>query len=81
VPKIRHVLETLRPGNVFFWHGDGDMTHEESMHGIRLFGEYVLPAVREIGEELDLHSAFEIDTQTNRPFETTVAASTAGSDQ
>jgi hypothetical protein len=37
--------------------------------------------VREIGEELDLHSAFEIDTQTNRPFETTVAASTAGSDQ
>ncbi|HEV7753400.1 MAG TPA: hypothetical protein VGO71_17755, partial [Baekduia sp.] len=69
LPKIRHVLETLRPGNVFFWHGDGDMTHEESMNGIRLFGEYVLPAVREIGEELGLKSAFEIDTQTNQPFE------------
>jgi alkanesulfonate monooxygenase SsuD/methylene tetrahydromethanopterin reductase-like flavin-dependent oxidoreductase (luciferase family) len=72
LPKIREVLETLRPGNVFFWHGDGDMTHEESMNGIRLFGEYVLPAVREMGEELELNSAFDINTQTNQPFETTL---------
>jgi alkanesulfonate monooxygenase SsuD/methylene tetrahydromethanopterin reductase-like flavin-dependent oxidoreductase (luciferase family) len=71
LPKIRHVLETLRPGNVFFWHGDGDMSHEESMHGIRLFGEYVLPAVREMGQELELKSAFEIDTQTNQPLDDT----------
>jgi hypothetical protein len=55
---------------VFFWHGDGDMTHEESMNGIRLFGEYVLPAVREMGEELELNSAFDINTQTNQPFDT-----------
>jgi hypothetical protein len=62
------VLERLRPGNVFFWHGDGDMTHDESMRGIRYFGEYVLPAVREIGEELGLKSAFEVDPKTNEPI-------------
>ena len=26
IPKIRHVLETLRPGSVFFWDGDGAMS-------------------------------------------------------
>jgi alkanesulfonate monooxygenase SsuD/methylene tetrahydromethanopterin reductase-like flavin-dependent oxidoreductase (luciferase family) len=76
LPKIRHVLETLRPGNVFFWHGDGDMTHEEAMRGIRYMGEYVLPAVREMGQELGLRSAFEINTQTNEPF--AAAPSAAG---
>jgi hypothetical protein len=39
------------------------------MRGIRYFGEYVLPAVREIGEELGLKSAFEIDPKTNQPIE------------
>ncbi len=68
IPKIRHVLETLRPGNVIFWHGDGDVTHEEALRAIRHMGEYVLPAVRDIGAELGLDGAFEIDTQTNRPF-------------
>jgi hypothetical protein len=76
LPKVRHVLETLRPGNVFFWHGDGDMSHEDSMRGIRYFGEYVLPAIREIGEELELKSAFEINTQTNQPFDTSVTTPT-----
>ena len=36
VPKIRHVLETLRPGSVFFWDGDGAMTHEDQMRSLRL---------------------------------------------
>ena len=35
IPKIRHVLETLRPGQIFFWDGDGAMSHEDSM---RSFG-------------------------------------------
>jgi alkanesulfonate monooxygenase SsuD/methylene tetrahydromethanopterin reductase-like flavin-dependent oxidoreductase (luciferase family) len=76
LPKVRHVLETLRPGNVFFWHGDGDMSHEDSMRGIRYFGEYVLPAIREMGDELELKSAFEINTQTNQPFDTGIPTQT-----
>ena len=49
LPKVRNVLETLRPGQIFFWDGDGSMSHEDSMRSLRLMGEEVLPAVREMG--------------------------------
>ena len=68
LPKIKHVLETLRPGSIFFWDGDGAMSHEDSMRSLRLFGEEVIPAVREMGKELDLKGPFEVDTKTNAPF-------------
>ncbi len=68
LPKIRHVLEYLRPGSVFFWDGDGAMTHEDQMRSLRLMGEEVLPAVREMADELELKGPFEIDTQTNEPY-------------
>jgi alkanesulfonate monooxygenase SsuD/methylene tetrahydromethanopterin reductase-like flavin-dependent oxidoreductase (luciferase family) len=69
IPKIRHVLETLRPGSVFLWHGDGDFTHEDSMRGIKLMGEHVLPEMRSMAKELELFSPFEIDPATNLPVE------------
>jgi alkanesulfonate monooxygenase SsuD/methylene tetrahydromethanopterin reductase-like flavin-dependent oxidoreductase (luciferase family) len=64
LPKIRHVLETLRPGTIFFWDGDGAMTHEDSMRSLKLMGSDVLPAVKEMGKELGLPSSFEVDTHT-----------------
>ena len=69
LPKIRHVLETLRPGSVIFWDGDGAMTHEDQMRSLRLMGEYVIPAVREMGKELELFSPFEVDPATGKPVE------------
>ena len=69
LPKIRHVLEFLRPGSVFFWDGDGAMTHEDQMRSLRLMGEEVIPAVREMGDELGLSSPFEVDPATNQPIE------------
>ena len=74
LPKIRHVLETLRPGSVIFWDGDGAMTHEDQMRSLRLMGEYVIPAVREMGKELELNSPFEVDPATGKPIEETEAA-------
>jgi len=68
LPKIRHVLEYLRPGSIFFWDGDGAMTHEDQMRSLRLMGEEVIPAVREMGEELELKGPFEVDPSTNVPF-------------
>ena len=65
---MRHVLETLRPGTIFFWDGDGAMSHEDSMRSLRLMGEEVIPAVREIGKELDLKGPFEVDPQNNEPI-------------
>jgi alkanesulfonate monooxygenase SsuD/methylene tetrahydromethanopterin reductase-like flavin-dependent oxidoreductase (luciferase family) len=61
IPKVRHVLETLRPGTIFFWDGDGAMDHDDAMRSLRLFGSDVLPAVREIGKELGLPGPFEVD--------------------
>jgi alkanesulfonate monooxygenase SsuD/methylene tetrahydromethanopterin reductase-like flavin-dependent oxidoreductase (luciferase family) len=74
IPKIRHVLETLRPGSIFFWDGDGAMSHEDSMRSLRLMGAEVLPAVREMARELDLRSPFEIDPATNEVLELTPAS-------
>ena len=68
LPKIRHVLEYLRPGSVFFWDGDGAMTHDDQMRSLRLMGEEVIPAVREMGKELGLFSSFEVDTATGKPI-------------
>ena len=64
IPKIRHVLEYLRPGNIFFWDGDGAQTHEEAMRSLRLFGAEVIPAVREMGKELNLNGLFEVSPTT-----------------
>ena len=69
IPKIRHVLEYLRPGSVFFWDGDGAMTHQEAMRSLRLMGEEVIPATREIAKELELPGPFEVDPATGKPIE------------
>jgi alkanesulfonate monooxygenase SsuD/methylene tetrahydromethanopterin reductase-like flavin-dependent oxidoreductase (luciferase family) len=79
IPKIRHVLETLRPGQIFFWDGDGAMSHEDAMRSLKLMGEEVIPAVREMGRELELPDAFEIDPATNESLTDVQAASGAGS--
>ena len=70
LPKIRHVLEYLRPGSIFFWDGDGAMTHEDQMRSLRLMGEEVIPAVREMGRELELFGPFEVDPSSGKPTET-----------
>ena len=66
IPKVKHVLEYLRPGSIFFWDGDGAMDHDDSMRSLRLMVEEVIPAVREMSKELDLKSPFEVDTKTNQ---------------
>jgi len=73
LPKIRHVLEYLRPGSVFFWDGDGAMTHEDQMRSLRLMGQEVIPAVREMAKELDLFSPFQVDPATGKSLEATPA--------
>jgi hypothetical protein len=74
IPKVKQVLEYLRPGSIFFWDGDGAMDHDDAMRSLRLMGEEVIPAVREIGKSLDLQSPFEVDTKTNKPIPATTSA-------
>jgi len=69
LPKIRHVLEYLRPGSIFFWDGDGAMNHDDAMRSLRLMGEEIIPAVREMGEELELPSSFEVNPATGKHYD------------
>ena len=68
IEKVKHVLDYLRPGSIFFWDGDGSMTHDDTMRSLKLMGEEVLPAIREYSDELGLKSPFEVSTYTNEPI-------------
>jgi|HubBroStandDraft_1064217.scaffolds.fasta_scaffold28833_1 alkanesulfonate monooxygenase SsuD/methylene tetrahydromethanopterin reductase-like flavin-dependent oxidoreductase (luciferase family) len=60
LPKIRKVLEVLRPGIFAFWQNDGPISTEDRLNNIRLIATEVMPAVREMGKELELVSPFEV---------------------
>ena len=62
LPKLRYIMEETRPGIFAFWGNDGKVDHADSMTCIRLLGQEVMPAVREIAKELDLKGPFETDT-------------------
>ena len=59
ISKLRTILEATRPGIMAFWGSDGNVSHEDTRTCIRLLGQEVLPAVREIGKELGLDSPFD----------------------
>jgi alkanesulfonate monooxygenase SsuD/methylene tetrahydromethanopterin reductase-like flavin-dependent oxidoreductase (luciferase family) len=59
VPRVRHVLETLRPGVLGIWGNDGTINHDDTTNSMRLMGQEVMPAVREISRELGLTGPFE----------------------
>jgi alkanesulfonate monooxygenase SsuD/methylene tetrahydromethanopterin reductase-like flavin-dependent oxidoreductase (luciferase family) len=59
IPKIRTILETLRPGIFAMWHHHGPVSREDRMTSIRLLGEEVLPAMRSISDELGLVGPYE----------------------
>jgi len=58
--RIRFMLEALRPGIFGIWYHHGPMTFEERKTCLRLLGQEVLPAMREIAKELDLPGPYEV---------------------
>jgi alkanesulfonate monooxygenase SsuD/methylene tetrahydromethanopterin reductase-like flavin-dependent oxidoreductase (luciferase family) len=60
IARLRWWLEETRPGLLMLWPNDGRLDHESSLEAIRLMGEAVLPAVKQIGRELGLHDQFEL---------------------
>ena len=60
IRKLRDVLSVVRPGILGVWTNDGSISHDDAMRCIELMGEKVLPALREIGEELALTDPFQI---------------------
>jgi alkanesulfonate monooxygenase SsuD/methylene tetrahydromethanopterin reductase-like flavin-dependent oxidoreductase (luciferase family) len=59
IPKLRKILEVLRPGTFGIFQSQGPVSFEDRMTSIRLLGQEVLPAVREIGKELGIVDPYE----------------------
>ena len=59
IRQLREVLSIMRPGILSIWTNDGNISHEDTMRCLELMGEEVLPALREIGAELELTDPFQ----------------------
>ena len=59
IRKLREVLARVRPGIVAVWTNDGSISHKDTMRCLALMGQEVLPALREIGKELELTDPFQ----------------------
>jgi len=61
LPKLRHVMETIRPGIFICWHIEGGaVSQEDAMTSLRLLGTQVLPEMRKYARELGLTSPDEV---------------------
>src|SRR6266516_2293313 len=68
IQKLRRILEETRPGIMALWGSDGKVSHKDSLTCIRLLGQEVMPAMREIGQELGLQSPFEADAPVSLAY-------------
>jgi alkanesulfonate monooxygenase SsuD/methylene tetrahydromethanopterin reductase-like flavin-dependent oxidoreductase (luciferase family) len=69
IPKLRRILEVLRPGVFGVFQSQGPVSLEDRMTSIRLLGQEVLPAVREMAKELGILDPFERQPGS-RPYTT-----------
>jgi len=70
VAKLRKLIGETRPGIMSFWANDGFISHADAQTCIRLLGQEVLPAVREMGKEFGLDSPFDLNTPVSLEFST-----------
>ena len=70
IPKLRHVLEETRPSIYGIWGNDGTVSPEDARTCIRLLGQEVMPAMREIGKELGLVDPFEKNAPVHLRYST-----------
>jgi alkanesulfonate monooxygenase SsuD/methylene tetrahydromethanopterin reductase-like flavin-dependent oxidoreductase (luciferase family) len=68
IPKLRHLMEETRPGIMAFWGNDGSVSPEDTRTCIRLLGQEVMPAVREIGKKLGLNGPFDVDAPVSLAY-------------
>ena len=60
IRKLREVLSVIRPGILAVWTNDGTISHQDTMRCLELMDAEVLPALRELGDELELPGPFEV---------------------
>ena len=62
IKQLRTILESTRASILCLWGNDGRVDHENSMSCIKMLGEEVMPALRDIGKELGIEDPFEANT-------------------
>jgi alkanesulfonate monooxygenase SsuD/methylene tetrahydromethanopterin reductase-like flavin-dependent oxidoreductase (luciferase family) len=67
IPKLRLIMEVVRPGIFGLFQAQGPLTTEQRTNSIRLMGQEVLPAMREIAKGLGIVDPFE-RAPGSRPF-------------
>ena len=70
VAKLKIILQETRPGILALWGNDGAVSQEDSLTCIRLMGQEVFPAIREIAKELDLKSPDEANAPVHLKYST-----------
>jgi alkanesulfonate monooxygenase SsuD/methylene tetrahydromethanopterin reductase-like flavin-dependent oxidoreductase (luciferase family) len=59
IPKLKKVLEVLRPGIFSFWL-DGPVSHKDRVRCLELLNSQVIPALRDYAKGLGLVSPFQV---------------------
>jgi len=58
LPKIKTILEVLRPGVFIMFSVQGPVGNEDRQRSMRLFAQEIMPALHEYGKEIGLPDAF-----------------------
>ena len=72
---LRRVLEETRPSIYGIWGNDGSVSDADARTCIRLLGQEVMPAMREIGKELGLKDPFELNAPVHLKYSTDIKRS------
>jgi alkanesulfonate monooxygenase SsuD/methylene tetrahydromethanopterin reductase-like flavin-dependent oxidoreductase (luciferase family) len=59
IPRLRLIMEVLHPSIMGLFQAQGPLALDQRMTSIRLMGQEVLPAIREIAKELGIKDPFE----------------------
>src|SRR6202011_5464926 len=85
VPKLKRILQETRPGILALWGNDGRVSQEDSLTCIKMIGQEVFPAIREIAKSLDLKSPFDSNAPVHLKYSTDLkpakAAAAEGEEQ
>jgi hypothetical protein len=59
IPKVKTLLQVLRPGIFIFFHIQGPVSNADRLTSMRLMAQEVVPAIREYAKEIDLPDPYE----------------------
>jgi alkanesulfonate monooxygenase SsuD/methylene tetrahydromethanopterin reductase-like flavin-dependent oxidoreductase (luciferase family) len=59
IPKVKTMLQVLRPGIFIFFHIQGPVSNQDRMTSMRLMAQDVVPAIREYADEIGLVDPYE----------------------